>query len=181
MIKSGPKPYIITDPQYVTSLYVDEKLSIRRLAIKVGLGESVVYRFIKQQGVLRPHAVSQMKGEASPIWKGGRVKVGSGYIMVYTPDHPKANKGGYVWEHRLVMEKELGRYLLPSEKVHHLNGIKDDNCKENLELLSTASHSIRTQLCSHCELRKEIRLLRWQIRSLEEQVRNLTSTLMGIK
>jgi len=71
-------------------------------------------------------------------WKGGKIKT-KGYWKVLIPSHPYATKDGYVLEHRLVMEKHIGRYLLPHEIVHHINEIKTDNRQENLELLQSKS------------------------------------------
>ena len=66
----------------------------------------------------------------------GRIKT-QGYVLLKRKDHPRANSGGYVYEHRLVMEALLGRYLEPDEQVHHKNGVRDDNRPENLELWVT--------------------------------------------
>jgi len=74
------------------------------------------------------------KGERSAYWKGGRVKA-AGYIKIWSPNHPR-NVYGYVYEHRLIMEKHLGRFLNPKEVVHHINKITDDNRIENLKLFS---------------------------------------------
>lgn len=63
----------------------------------------------------------------------GRTTHKAGYTLLHCPAHPRS-KSPYVFEHILVMEEALGRYLLPNENVHHKNGIKDDNRLENLEL-----------------------------------------------
>ena len=74
-------------------------------------------------------------------WKGGKTIGGKGYIYSYAPDHPFRVDNRYVMEHRLVVEKSLGRFLKPSEIVHHKNGIVTDNRIENLELMSNRDHS----------------------------------------
>jgi hypothetical protein len=58
----------------------------------------------------------------------------NGYIFLHIPSHPKANKQGYIYEHRLIMEKHLGRMLSNDEIVHHINDIRNDNRIENLML-----------------------------------------------
>lgn len=81
----------------------------------------------------------QKRGAENPAWRGGRRITVRGYVLVYAPRHPRAHKG-CVLEHRLVMESVLGRLLLPSEDVHHLDGDKQNNRPENLELMGHAEH-----------------------------------------
>lgn len=62
----------------------------------------------------------------------------NGYVLVKgDPDCPMTTANGYAAEHRVVMAKKLGRPLLAFENVHHINGIRDDNRPENLEVWNT--------------------------------------------
>jgi len=81
-----------------------------------------------------------MKGKNSPAWKGGRTKNTGGYILVYIPEHMKANKRGYVLEHILVWEKANNKSLPDGYIIHHLNGITDDNRPANLVALPNKKH-----------------------------------------
>lgn len=164
-------------------LYLKQGLSITATAKALQTTFKIVKRNLEAneipiRSISETHVlVSRNRGHGA-TWKGGRHKSGE-YIRVMKKDHPYANRFGYVLEHRLVMEQILGRYLLKSEHVHHINGIKTDNCSENLKLVSPANHNIFSELCSNCELRKEIRLLKWHIKQQSEQIRNLNLKIFG--
>lgn len=83
-----------------------------------------------------------MLGHAPSNYKGGRM-VHKGYILVLEKGHPQADRDGYVPEHRLVMEKHLGRFLRGEEVVHHKNADRGDNRIENLQLAESQSEHMR--------------------------------------
>lgn len=91
---------------------------------------------------------SERKGDKNPNWNGGKIML-SDYVYILSRSHPFKNSGNYVAEHRLVMEKMLGRYLEATEEVHHINGIKKDNRKENLTIVNKNNHYGRIK-CPHC-------------------------------
>lgn len=88
-----------------------------------------------------PKREKPLSGKRNGMWKGGKRKDKSGYIMIYKPEHPYGSSG-YIREHRLVIEEYLGRYLKPTEIVHHINGVKNDNRLENLFLCKNNEHKL---------------------------------------
>ncbi len=68
------------------------------------------------------------------------------YILEYKPKHPCHQRGGWIFQHRIVMEKYLGRYLTRDERIHHENGMKTDNRIENLKLFANHSEHLKYHL-----------------------------------
>ncbi len=90
------------------------------------------------------------RGEECPNWKGGRKVRKDGYTLVRAPDdhpHPSDAHHGrkYILEHRLVMEQHIGRYLEPTEVVHHIDGNPRNNDISNLRLYASQSEHIATE------------------------------------
>jgi len=80
-----------------------------------------------------------IRGIKTHNWKGGRYKNTKGYVLIINYDHPYRYKDNHVLEHRLVMEKFIGRILKPKEVVHHINGDVEDNQIKNLMLFANKS------------------------------------------
>lgn len=102
----------------------------------------------------------------------GVIRHKAGYIMVKSKDHPRApSNSGYVFEHILVMESKIGRHLVHGETVHHLNGVRDDNRPENLELWAS-NHPSGQRVSDLVVWAKEIIAL-YDIAPLDQLARSL--------
>ena len=81
-------------------------------------------------------------GKFNGRWNGGRKIDNFGYILIWVPREERmGRKFEYIREHRLVMERKLGRRLEFNEIVHHKNGNIKDNRIKNLEIISRGEHS----------------------------------------
>lgn len=110
--------------------------------ISDSLGLCAAHYQRQKAGSLDPaRPVGDVNGVHNPNWRGGEHVEKDGRVLVYSPNHPYPNWKNYVYRYRLVVEKEIGRYLLPSEIVHHRNEIPSDDRIENLQVMSKSEHT----------------------------------------
>jgi hypothetical protein len=126
-----PRHYLTEqDIEKIQHLIEVDRLQQWKVADAIGVHVGTIEKVCKRLG-LKTVKCGSRTGSESAHWRGGRVKL-KGYWHVRCPSHPHARKSGYVAEHRLVMETKLGRYLLPTEVVHHIDGRPESNSPENL-------------------------------------------------
>ncbi len=119
-------------------------LSSKEIGLKVGKSAHSIQRTFRRYNMkCRPACSCPL--EKNPAWKGG-IHYDHGYRLLRFPEHPFSNSAGYVREHRLVMEKHLGRYLLPTEVVHHKDENPLNNELSNLELYRNNAEHLRVEL-----------------------------------
>jgi hypothetical protein len=126
--------------QLIEKLHWEHNYSLRDIAKLLDRSWWWIMNFKRKYSLKVKGRVQSMNDKYDghgPMWRGGRFKEKQGYVLVKNRKHPCCNSSGYVREHRLVMEKHIGRFLKRDEIVHHLNGIKDDNRIENLQLLKS--------------------------------------------
>lgn len=97
----------------------------------------------------------RFRGDKNPSWLGGTPAHTDGYVYTHCPDHPFASNG-YVFEHRLAMERWLREndpkskfltrlgttlYLSPAYVVHHKDEDKQNNAISNLECMTPVEHN----------------------------------------
>lgn len=167
--------------------------NMTQIARELGCSDGSVFMWAKKHGL----AVTNQKKSVSikaalakrypngrpadehPNWKGGKGVYGDGYVWLHAPQHPLA-RGGRVAEHRMVMEQHLGRYLEPDEIVHHIDGDKQNNAIENLQLTHQAEHVSNHWKASHevkawrtfaHELLHRVEELERKVAELEERIK----------
>jgi hypothetical protein len=177
-------------PQLSNREWLEERVKntpLRKIAAEVGSSYSAVVFKVKSFGIEVPQRHTHDLGKDWSIkcretyyrhnpngrfssdaghYKGGKNRSSSGYIYVLSPNHPRHTRDGYVFEHILVAEKKIGRYLKKGELVHHIDGDHANNNPNNLMVMTKQEHQLL-----HARLRAE------RLKKLEKENRDLRKQL----
>lgn len=133
-------------------MLADGSRSAKEIAqIAQGVSAKYVQRIFVEFDLPRLRRGAQ-RGACNPSYAGGRRIDPDGYVYVSAPDgHPNARvlpgkNVGHIYEHRLVMESSIGRYLQPAEVVDHIDGIRLHNSPDNLRLFSSNQDHLRATI-----------------------------------
>lgn len=126
-------------------------IGFKRVAEMLGRSDQAIMRSLTRNypDIVRHKGI----GPAGTNWKGGRT-FHHGYPAIWLdrndPFFAMAQASGYVAEHRIVMARKLGRMLLATETVHHIDGDKANADPSNLELRQGRHGKHVVMCCLNC-------------------------------
>lgn len=143
--------YGVEIKELLTEMYWNKRMTLKQIGDEIGITDSYMTRLFRKLNIEqrkygywlhdRPKILGTIKIGNDIHNITGKQKSKKGYISLCVKTHPFAGKDRMVFEHRLVMEQHLERYLKPNEIVHHINGIKNDNRIENLQVMDHGKHT----------------------------------------
>jgi hypothetical protein len=122
-----------------------------QIARACGVSQSVVSRICRKNN-LSPNRYKAPTGDKSPGWKGGKTITDQGYVLVNSGERfpTMQNRLGYILEHRFVMAQYMERPLYNWETVHHIDGNRQNNALENLQLRIGKHGKHEAYICMDC-------------------------------
>lgn len=112
-----------------------------QLSKELGVYPQVITNCLRRNGIEVKKVWPGPVREQNYNWKGG-IRFIKGYKHLLMLEHPDARRDGYIAEHRVIMEKKIGRRLGKEEVVHHMDGDIRNNHPDNLELHSSNGHHL---------------------------------------
>lgn len=151
-IKSNSDYLLLSPKKYMNKEWLKNEYrnkTTTSIAKECGVSPSIILKWLKKNNIAVRTRNERMSGKFHPKFKGDSY-LSSGYNNIYCPDHPRLkslrNSRHYIREHILAMEKNIGRYLMPGEEVHHKDGNKLNNNINNLELFSSSSEHVKYEM-----------------------------------
>ena len=147
------RPPLSDEEKQTIEMFYGQGFSFKQIAVKLSprTGNTIA-NYLRTKFTIRPRPVP--RGAKSHGWRGGRWKDQHGYWYIRIPSTDPliemGGKAGIAYEHRLVMARSLGRPLLPTESVHHVNGEPADNRLENLQLRQGKHGKHIVMACRDC-------------------------------
>lgn len=130
-----------------------DREQLKDIAAAMGCGTATLTRTLVELGI-HEKKQTRVRGERHHCWRGGRSVRTDGYVQVKVSDAERhladATRTEYMLEHRLVMARLLGRRLLKSETVHHIDNDRQNNRPENLQLRQGKHGSGAVFRCASC-------------------------------
>jgi len=132
----------------------DGQTTSAMISSELGCPQKFVQRVMKRLDLPR-RPQGGPTGKLNGSFYAGRVITRDGYALVSAPAHPNARISrtkniGRVSEHRLMMEKKLGRYLRREETVDHIDGLHLHNEPSNLRLFENNAAHLKETLAGRC-------------------------------